>query len=182
MIKYSIPYGSIVYGTCNELSDINILKIVSDDSNPDEHIYTRDEYQTALNNHEIIPLETYFYAKQNFNEFPFEFTLDKWKLRQVFSRTASNSWVKCKKKLQDGERYKGLKSLFHSMRILMYGVNIANKNNLELSNSLILEIYKIIISIPEDWTWKQISSEFKEGYNILHSELVKLCPKPLEVN
>lgn len=174
---YRIPYGSIVYGTYNENSDIDILKIVENEqvSNPDGHIYTRDEYQKALDNHEIIPIETYFFAKDQFSHFPFEFKLDKWKLRQVFSATSSNSWVKCKKKILDGEFYIGKKSLFHSLRILSFAIQIAKNNTIFFNTPGIISLYKNIIY--EENNWESLYNSYKLSYNELSSQLRKVCPK-----
>jgi predicted nucleotidyltransferase len=174
---FKIPYGSIVYGTYNENSDIDILEIVENGefSNPDMHLYTRDEYQRALDDHEIVPIETYFFAQKQFAHFPFEFKLDKWKLRKVFSATASNSWVKCKKKFIDGEFYIGKKSLFHSLRILSFAIQIADNNTLYFNLPSLCMLYKNIIHSENNW--ESLCDSYKLCYNELSSQLRKACPK-----
>ncbi len=174
---FKIPYGSIVYGTYNEKSDIDILYIVKngEPSNPDIHIYTENEYQVALEAHEVVPVEAYFFAKKHFTNFPFEFKLDKWKLRQSFSAVASNSWVKCKKKIADGEFYIGKKSLFHSLRILMFAVMIVKTEKLYLDLIALHELYKNIMSLENNW--ETLHDSYKFCFNQLSSELRKACPK-----
>lgn len=173
---FTIPYGSIIYGTYNEKSDIDLLKIVKTNSNPDEHIYTPEEYQAALVKHEVVPVETFSYACNRFNNFPFLFHLDKWDLRQSFSEVASNSWVKCKKKLKDGEIYIGLKSLFHSLRILRYGCDIARNKFITCFNTFERSLYQDIM-FHKDKDWDFFYDRYKRTYNKISSELRELCPK-----
>lgn len=172
---FKIPYGSITYGTYNERSDIDILQIVEGESNPDLHIYTREEYQKALDDHEIVPIETYFFAQKHFGNFDFQFKLNKWKLRQVFSATASNSWVKCKKKLADGEFYIGKKSLFHSLRILMFGNALADHGFIYLNMMVLHQLHKDIMAMENDW--EKLCDRYKGSYNSLSSLLRQACPK-----
>lgn len=172
---FKIPYGSITYGTYNERSDIDILRIVENNSNPDFHIYTRDEYQKALDDHEVVPIETYFFAQKHFGNFDFEFKLNKWKLRQVFSATTSNSWVKCKKKLADGEFYIGKKSLFHSLRILMFANALANHGMIYLNMPVLYQLHRDIMHL--DNNWEILCDRYKDSYNSLSSLLRQACPK-----
>ena len=56
------------------------------------------------------------------------FNLDTWKLRQVCYQIVSNVWAKCHKKLvveEDYDLYRVQKSLFHSLRILMFATQIS---------------------------------------------------------
>lgn len=75
------------------------------------------------------------------------------KVRRQFSRTASNSWVKCKKKLivpESYDPYVAKKSLWHSLRILMFGTQIVEAGRIAdyaEANGL----YAEIMACPDDW-------------------------------
>lgn len=172
---FNIPFGSIVYETYNARSDVDVLKIVEGESNPDLHIYTPEEYQLALDNHEVVPVETYYWARYKLEGFTdkFKFNLDRWKLRQSFSAVSSNSWVKCKKKLADGETYIGLKSLFHSLRIISNAYSIARDDYILWNWA---GIYKQIMA-DYGKPWEHFNNIYKLPYNELHSKVRKECPK-----
>jgi predicted nucleotidyltransferase len=53
------------------------------------------------------------------------------RIRSAFSGVSSNSEVKARKKVRDGEYMIGLKSVFHSVRLLMFGVQIGETGGIE---------------------------------------------------
>jgi hypothetical protein len=61
-----------------------------------------------------------------------EFELDLFSLRKKISAICNNSWVKASKKLNlvEEDDYTGLKSLFHSFRILSFGIDLAKDNKI----------------------------------------------------
>ena len=106
------------------------------------------------------------------------FSLDKWKLRESFSHVASNSWVKAKKKLtveKDYDLYIGQKSLFHSLRLLSFAIDICELGEIKYDNES--GLYKEIMS-AETPTWDYYYSKYHEIYNSLKSQLRELAPKP----
>jgi hypothetical protein len=109
------------------------------------------------------------------------FTLDKWTLRQVISQIASNAWAKADKKMtveKDFDLYRGQKSLFHSLRIMMFGIQIARDGHItdyKEANYLWDEIYKM-----GNCGWPVYAEKYKALSNKLHSDFVALCPKPDE--
>ena len=172
-------YGSTVYGTRTERSDIDIIAIseseedsytiyqskdypeLSDYSRDvDLHIISTKTFQEILNNHDIMALETYYQMHEDDKEL-FEFTLDLDKLRRKVSAVCSNSWSKARKKLDIPEEddYLGLKSLFHSIRILSYGIDIARDGKIDFKNILI-DGEKISCSN----FWKQLQYEYSQGF------------------
>ena len=134
-----VEYGSSVYGTTTADSDVDFICIYPDDvafkaqeilDQCDINNYSHSNFQRLLNNQDISCLEA-FYAPKKFihigNFSNYTHTLDLKKLRSKFSERSSNSWVKAKKKIlveKDQERI-GLKSLFHSIRILDFGIQLA---------------------------------------------------------
>lgn len=91
------------------------------------------------------------------------------KVRRQFSRTASNSWVKCKKKLivpESFDPHVGKKSLWHSLRILMFGIQILEHGRIvdfREANPLFAEV----MGTPDDWD--AIDARFRPLRNELRS-------------
>jgi len=113
----------------------------------------------------------------------FDYKLDLKKLRHSISSSSSNSWVKTKKKLYQGDNSIAYKSLFHSLRILDFGIQIAKYNkikNFETSQSDTLnkiQFLELLDDIKKLKTWGKINNHYKKIYNTLRSEFKILAPK-----
>jgi hypothetical protein len=149
--------------------------------------FTYDQWQEKLWNHEPKPLECHFLPKENVvaQTYDFNWKLDLVKLRHAFSRQASISWVKCKKKIQDEEIYIGIKSMFHSLRILNFGIQIASEGRIydyQQANPYWETIndkwaaWRMYGTESEE-LWNSLHLHFKPEYNRLCTEFKKLAPK-----
>lgn len=185
-------YGSRVYGTAKEDSDKDFILIKEDgekeqfshqmlfDVTYENTVYSIVEFQKLLDDHEISALECYFLPKEFRlkDSAIFSFVLDKAKLRHSLSKKSSNSWVKAKKKFEveaDRDIYAGKKSLFHSFRILDFGIQIATTgkiNDYGSQNSLFKEIMRNTSEV-----WEDYQSLYKEKYNHLSTVFKKVAPK-----
>ena len=205
----SVERGSVVYGTALPGSDTDVLIVVPDTYEDflsqfengifqfeDRNTYlTKDEdrqfmtignFKKMLEDCTVLAIETictpeghvlhYDSAKCGFS-LPIEF--DKWKVRQQFSKTASNSWAKAHKKMtveKDLDRRCGMKSLFHSLRILNFAIQVCEKGYIydyEQANQYWWDIYM------EDSSWEEYKEKYKPIYNELRSKLAVLAPKPV---
>ena len=186
------PYGSRVYGNFHKNSDYDFIVLVKkktteqfSDNLININYYTVAEHQQRLDDHEISALECHFLPQRTLDNiswlfekpYPkFKFELDLQKLRHSLSAKSSNSWVKCKKKLTvpvDFDLNIGRKSLFHSFRIIEFGIQIASTgkiNNYASCNDL----YKEIMGYYE---WTDLFDTFKLRYNALMSEFRKVAEK-----
>lgn len=191
-------WGSIIYGTDNEKSDKDIVLIFESNkdiydiiqtkdypnlfnyelSNVDLHIISSKTFQILLNEHNIMALEVYYHTRSWLENY-FEFNLNLDMLRRKISAVVSNSWSKARKKLDIPEEddYLGLKSLFHSIRILSFGIDIASTENIDFKHILINSktkekvkcsnlLQRITQKYESGWRWK----EFKEHYTQLQNE------------
>lgn len=178
------PYGSRVYGTATEHSDFDYIAVM-DKSSPfyQEQIldgeinincYSPEEFEERLKLHEISILECYFLDKDLVlkETIQFEFTLDLKQLRDNLSQKASLAFVKAKKKIIDIELYIGQKSLFHSLRILDYGIQIAQESKIKDYSSMnkFWDDIKKVSSVEE-------VKEYQKQYNELKSKFRLVCPK-----
>lgn len=181
-------FGSQVYKTNSERSDEDFICIVGEklpSIDINLHIYNKIEFQHFLDEHNIQMLECFFLP----NEYKLKemiklnFTINLNKLRSSISTASNGSWVKGKKKLTvqaDYNKYLGIKSIFHSLRILNFGLQIAKTGKI-YDYSIINNIWLDILEISKDKEffelWESIEGKYKKEFNSLKSEFVSLCPK-----
>ena len=183
-VKCIYVFGSRVYGTNSHGSDWDFIMVANTSISNQEirsgdfniHIITPDQFQEDLLNHKIQMLECYFaptWAKI-LEDREWEFKLDMGRLRHSISHVSSNSWVKCKKKLAQGDYYIGLKSIFHSIRIPMFGTQIAKFGKIvdfSCANKIWEDMNK------ENWTWTQLDNRYRELQHSVLSEFRKYASK-----
>ena len=201
-------FGSTVYDTRTDKSDIDIIAIsdsaedlyaiyqskdypeFSDYSrNVDLHIISIKTFQELLDEHDIMALETYYQMHDSDKEL-FKFSLDLDKLRRKISAVCSNSWSKARKKLDIPEEddYLGLKSLFHSIRILSYGIDIAKDSKIDFKNVLINSDTgekiscsnlwnRILQKYESSWRWAEFKKEYTPLQNSNATLFRLLAPK-----
>lgn len=170
-MDYKFPYGSKVYHTTNPNSDIDWVYITEEKFDGD-NVYTHKEFQELLNNHNIMALECYFLTMFPKDKFKFNLVLSK--LRRSISATSSNSFVKAKKKINQGDYYLGYKSLFHSLRILDFGYQIATTGtiyNYQSSSHHFWEIYN-----SGETNWDYFKDKYQLVYNSLSTNFRKVAP------
>lgn len=176
-------YGSKVYGYKNP-TDLDYIAIVKEDikkiqynlSNRDITVYSKKEFSILVKEHNVLALETLFSSKEFILEKKLDLKLkiDQNKLRESFSQKSSHSWVKAKKKITVRDNlYIGQKSLFHSLRILDYAIQLAKYQkitNFQVSN----HYWEKIVQLKD---WESLNKKFKPIYNEKKSQLRLLCPK-----
>jgi len=177
-------FGSRVYSTHSENSDWDIIMVANNSVEAIElkgekyniHIYTPDKFKEDLEWHRINNLECIYaptWAKLQENT-TYNLDINFPKLRHATSHISSNSWVKCKKKLEIGDYYTGIKSIFHSLRIPMFATQVATKGTIydfEVANL----IWEKLIS--KEWTWEELDNEFREMRNGILTDFRKVCEK-----
>lgn len=162
-------YGSRVYGTATNYSDYDYIFVVKKRDNEqfsdrliNINFFTDEGHQQRLDEHEISALECQFLSPEFIlkETKKYEFKLDVAKLRHSLSRKSSNSWVKCKKKLtviEDFDVDVGRKSMFHSFRIIDYGLQIAEHGKIVDYGSC----NNIFHEIMTHYTWDTLFDHFK---------------------
>lgn len=154
----------------------------------DYEFVTESTFLEMIDNNDIVALEAIFVPNglwygltEKHFEYCNRFELDLWKLRENVSSICSNSWVKCKKKLTVEKDYNprvAQKSLFHSLRIYMFGIQIAENGKIVdfgCAKDLWHDISKV-----ENPQWEYYKATYQKKFNELRSKLVKLCPRPEE--
>lgn len=180
-------YGSRVYGTFTKHSDYDFIVVTSNMDNKqfsdnliNINFYTPEEHQQRLYDHEISAIECQFLEPQFvlLERQNFKFRIDHSKLRHSLSAKSSNSWVKAKKKLtveKDYDLSVGRKSLFHAIRIVEFGIQLAEKGKIYdygCSNPLFEEIMNI-------YNWDELFLTYKNRYNNLLTRFRVVAPKEI---
>jgi hypothetical protein len=175
-------YGSFVYGTYQEgISDKDFIVIVPDkfydfdlsqfeQANNQYSIYTKSTWQKKLDNNDVDAIETYFLPdKYKVKETEiFKTNINPEKIRENFSRVSSNSFVKCKKKLTVEKDYNprvGKKSLWHSLRIVDFGIQILKHGYIKNYSSMNHFHDEIVNNKSNDW------NIYKEKYQSIYNAL-----------
>lgn len=190
-------YGSVAYDTRTELSDMDYIIIYNQDIDISDTLITKihDEtlnatlispghFQKMLDEHKIDVIECFFMREDyKYETKKFNFNLDLFKLRTEISSISSNSWVKSKKKIIQNDNYIGKKSLFHSLRILDFGIQLAKNGKIvsytkPQSKTLnYVSFSNLLNEIMEFNTWDELYNKYKKIYNNLKSEFKLLAPK-----
>lgn len=186
-------YGSFVYGTNLDDSDRDYIIILSHVRNPHNIIekeyegmkfslvpHTEITFQRGLWAHEPYAMETFFLPGKDILK-PYEKSwdlerVDKKVLRHSFAQKASHSYVKAKKKLEvEGDIKRGKKSLFHSLRILSFGIQLAKFDKI-VDYSEANEFWWDIWTSPETG-WSAMEKKYRPVYNKLSTNFREVCPK-----
>ena len=172
-------YGSYVYNTNNPKSDQDFIVVGDKETQSikkefgDIHYYNKKDFLEKIKNHEIDALECLCLPNHlKVERSPIGFNLNPTQLRSTSAERASNSFVKAKKKLLDGEIYIGQKSLFHSLRILEFSKQLLIHG--EIKNFDCRQLYEAVFK--QELSLELIQS-FKPLYNQLKSEIKILAPK-----
>ncbi|MBQ8806427.1 MAG: nucleotidyltransferase domain-containing protein [Bacteroidaceae bacterium] len=179
------PYGSMVYGTYEEgKSDKDFIVIVPtylqhldkqqwECDDEQYSIYSVNTWREKLNRHDIDALECQFLPNWLVIKqlVCFDFTLKTALIRQSVSGTASNSWVKCKKKLtiqKDFAPRVGKKSLWHALRILDFGTQLMIHKRI-INYGSCNSCYDEIVNCPVD-NWGYYKEFYQPIYNSMKSQ------------
>lgn len=183
-------FGSRVYETHTDESDwdfiivannsVEAIEIKDPFTNFNIHIYTPDRFKKDLdwqriNNLECIYAPKWAKLKEDINYD--DHVIDLKKLRHACSHISSNSWVKCKKKLELGEYNIGIKSFFHSIRIPMFATQLAREgtlNNFKCANFI---WNRLAVSNVREWNWDSLNKEFRVTYNLMLSQFRSVTTK-----
>lgn len=180
-------YGSRVYGTFREDSDYDYIIVTDDawvearlDGNDNLQVVSSAKFESDLANHEVYAIECLFLPPKYVlkGRCP-RTTIVPEKIRVKFAHTASNSWSKFKKKIDvEDDVLSGIKSLFHSIRLLSFATDIIGYGNIKYE--ALVHVWKNILRIA-DKTEKIVltdvlSATYRTLYNELKSDLRALAP------
>lgn len=175
-------FGSRIYDVSSEMSDYDVLiiaktpypekEIIVDNLNI--HILTLDRFLDGLKTHNIRNIECLFSPIKLLETEHIQYVINISGLRHSISHISSNSYVKSKKKLIQGDYYIGIKALFHSLRIILYGIQLINYgkiNDWKCANYIWNDLSS------KNWTWEELDLKYKPIKNRLMTEFRKISYK-----
>lgn len=180
-------FGSRVYNTNSDKSDYDIIMVANNSVDCIEikhpiyniHIYTPDKFKADLDWHRPQNLECIYapeFAKIQ-ERIKYDIKIDIKKIRHSISHVSSNSWVKAKKKitLLNEDKNIGLKSLFHSLRIPLFAIQILENGKIinfseanDIWNNIKINNYK---------NWDYFYKTYKPLHNKILTDFRKLTIK-----
>jgi len=179
-------YGSRVYGSARPDSDEDWIVVDPDQQEEvlqrhhegaaDVTSYSLAEFQRMIHAHEVGALECLLLPPEHIlqQDHQFDWVLDPEALRRSFAAKASHAWVKARKKLAvEHELRLAQKSLFHALRILHYGIQIASTGRVTdwgVANPYLAEVEALA---PE---WSVWDAAFRERNNALRTEFRRSAP------
>jgi len=188
------PFGSRVYETSSYNSDYDFIivgntyltkllgtKLKNDEalllsgSCADKHfhalVHDTQSFTRNLKQHSLHTLECYFLPGEQalLKTAMFNFDIDKKMLRNRIMQKAVCDWEKSKKRFADGKVERAKKSLFHSLRVLDFGIQIAEGKKINNYTSCSLLWKDIKLNISENGT--DYEDLFKERF---HDMVIRL--------
>lgn len=184
-------FGSQVYGTATPESDTDLIVVAKewfDSEDINVHVYTVEQFQLALDQHDIQAMECVC-SQQTYKHketIPFNIgVINLPQLRKSISTICNNSWVKGKKKLiiaGDYDLNLAIKSVFHSIRIYDFGIQIATSGhiyNFRSSNYILDDLKLLSTRYQRGELWEQIENKYKKHFNQIASNFKKVAPKDI---
>lgn len=161
-------FGSRVYGNYSDLSDYDFILIYNNIQPIQQvvndkytfNITTKEMFQKDLNEHKPYALECFFLDSQKVLLNPaknFNFSLNYEKLRSAFEQKADNEFLLFRERFNSGDFIRGKKCLFHSIRILLFGLQIKKYG-------------KIIDYSQANFIWENIKSSNNLHYGYYESK------------
>ena len=175
-VKNIYLFGSRCYGNFSDNSDYDIIVISNNSVENIEHnigdynihIQTEDYFKSKLDWNDIKSIECLLWENKIMETVKFDLNIDKNKIRHSILHTSSRSWYKSKKKIENGEHYIGQKSLYHCLRILMFGIQIAEKGNIYKWD----ECNKYWEDITKNKSWVYLENKYTQIYDNLKYDFI----------
>lgn len=179
-------WGSRVYGCFTDKSDYDYIVIVLDEyenftsnleiDNKHFNFYKISEWNGMIKRNTIETLECLF-ADKDFiikETISFDIKINLIELRKSISKVCSNAYDKSRKKLtieKDFNPYIAKKSLWHCIRILLFGIQCCKYNRI-VNYSEANKYYKDIV-LNESVDWNYYKTKWHKFCNELRSEFRK---------
>ena len=131
-------FGSRVYNTYNLNSDIDMVVVACSmklnmeihEGVYNVHITTPDAFKEQLDTHDVHCLECVYAPRDavimSTIDYLKDFRISTPQLKKMLISQSAWAWTKARKRIEQGNIIGGAKSLFHSLRILKFGLLIMN--------------------------------------------------------
>lgn len=159
-------YGSRVYGNAQPRSDYDYVGIREGvdkgsiiQGKINVKLMSPEHFQSLLDEHRMTALECYFLPDRHIlkaPERPWHFSLDKRKLHDAVLARVNENWTRAEMRLRRSledrsEAERGKKCIYHSLRLLMFGMQIAELSTIS-NYGAANHIFEHVMTDPSiDW-------------------------------
>lgn len=176
-------FGSQVYGNSRPSSDFDFSVVASNMQAHKEiktetcnvHIWTPDLFVDKLMMYNMMTLECIFapdFARlQEKTDFKSKLTFDKGRMKKFVMSQSHNSWTNAKMKIYEGDILRGTKSAFHGLRILVFGMQMAQYG--KIVDFSAANRYWAELDAGNFLDWDAIKRSFLHTKIVLEKELIK---------
>lgn len=176
-VVYSVIYGSLTYGTSSRDSDIDLIIVLKDDvpniprdtvslhepeiGHLDITYYSISSFTTHLKDNEVKAIESIFIPNQfviigDQKHFQEHFVCTPQSIRHTFGKVCRNAWNKGVKKLTREtdhiEHKRGKKSLYHSIRLFHFALQLYETKRISFETQEMKEINNFYFMIRDKKT------------------------------
>lgn len=181
-----LTYGSRLYGLTTSYSDCDTICIAEENKNSSYIYKTFEDFAKALNKDQNLAcIEVYFSNVELLNKHNVYYEYNADRFRRTISSIVSNSYVKAKKKIRQGDIYIGLKSFWHSYRILYKALELAEHkeyNPICAKDEHLSSVWYTIMEFQsfteteEDEIFKKLKELFDADLKRMQTKFRILCP------
>lgn len=181
-----LTYGSRLYGLTTPYSDCDTICIAEENKNSSYMYSTFEDFAKALNEDQNLAcIEVYFSNVELLNKHNVYYVYNADRFRRTISSIVSNSYVKAKKKIRQGDFYIGLKSFWHSYRILYKALELAEYGEYDpvcVEDKNLADVWYTImefqcdIETEEDQIFNKLKELFDADLKSMQTKFRTLCP------
>ena len=181
-------FGSRVYGTSHERSDWDFLVVTADDAPTEEHLvagdinaalYDRTTFARLLDGNSVWALESQFLPPamvwKETLDLRGAFRIDPALLRRSVCAEAGYAWGKARRLIErEGDLYRGKKNLFHALRFLIFGAQLAREGRIVDYGAA---NHHLAALLPrEEADWRTYRTAVEGEFHRLRREFTALVP------
>lgn len=167
LVPDSKKYGS------NDVADNILISVATANMKIDLSVESIDEFVGRVKEHRWYALECLLLPLLESRHIPFP-EIDKIQIRATVRLAGDHAYTKAKKKITiENEIYLGKKSLFHSIRIVDFAIQLLSRGKIENWTSC-REIHRKIMDAPDEWD--TLDEMFRREYKDRCIDFRKLAP------
>lgn len=181
-------FGSRVYGTSTEQSDWDFLIVTDLEEELEEHLsqgdvnaalYDRTTFARLLDANQVWALESQYLPPSAVWKEDLDlrgaFRIDPALLRESTCTEAGFAWNKARRVMEkEGDLYRGKKNIFHALRFLLYGAQLARDGR--ISDYAAANNYLAELRARSETDWRTYRAAYEGEYRRLRKEFTRLVP------
>lgn len=171
-------FGSQVYGYAREDSDYDVV-LVAPTLDPREHkgakynihVVNPDRFSEEVKSYQIRAMECLSapeWARLQ-ERMTYEIVHDPIRMKQSFLTQSAQMWNHAKHKMNEGDIFRGLKSIFHALKLLTFGTQIVKHGKI-VDFGACNDLHEEVMAC-EALSWKNANAQFIQRKRELEKQL-----------